>query len=89
MDSTRCLTWWEKPVLWSDWQELERQALIMCQRTGETYKESKRTGMPDWWIEKVARSWYRAKRRYHRIKRGNEARKLEGIRRLLAEIGCE
>ena len=89
MESTRVLMWWEKPVLWSDWQELERRALLHCQMTGETYRDSKRDGMPAWWVEKVAKNWHRAKLRYYRIKRGNEARKLEGMRRLLAEIGCE
>jgi len=80
---------WQKPVLWSDWQQLEHQALLMCQMTGETYRDSKHMKMPDLWIEKVARGWYRAKRRYHRIKSGNEARKQERMRRLLAEIRCE
>ncbi len=89
MESTRVLMWWEKPVLWSDWQELERRALLHCQMTGETYRDSKRDGMPDWWVQKVAKNWHRAKLRYYRIKRVNEARKLEGMRRLLAEIGCE
>jgi hypothetical protein len=44
--------------------------------------------MPHWFLERVGRNWYRAKRRYFRIKHGNEARMNQGLRNLLAEIGC-
>jgi hypothetical protein len=82
------LPWRQKPILWSDWQQLEQQALRTCQRTGETYRDSKRCNLPDWFMERVARNWYRAKRRYWRIKRGNESRLKRGLVNLLAQIGC-
>lgn len=82
------LPWWQKPLLWSEWQQLEQQALRSCQMTGETYHDAKRLEMPGWFMERVARNWYLAKRRYWRIKRGNEARLNRGLVTLLAQIGC-
>ena len=80
--------WWKKPVLWSEWQQLESQALRSCQMTGETYRDAKETKMPQWFVEKVARNWFRAKRRYFRVKRSNESRKQRVLLFLLREIGC-
>jgi hypothetical protein len=56
--------------------------------TGETYRAAKETQMPQWFVEKVARNWFRAKRRYFRLKRSNESRKQQGLLFLLREIGC-
>ena len=82
------LLWWQKPILWSEWKQLEQQALRSCQMTGETYRDAKRANMPFWFMERVGKNWYRAKRRYYRIKRGNEARMNQGLKSLLAQIGC-
>ena len=77
---------WKKPIFESDWKELERRALSLAQKTGENYRNAKAADAPDWFIERMARCHYAARRRYWRIKAGNDRRLRHAMEWMLREL---
>ena len=78
--------WWKKPLLMSDWESIEHQALISATMTMETYDKAKETDMPFFFIEMVAKRRYQARRRYFRIRWKIANMKSQGALNLLHAI---
>ena len=78
--------WWKKPLLMSDWESIECQALFSARMVTNTYHNAKETGMPFCFVEMVARRRYQSCRRYFRIRWRIENMKSKGALNLLHAI---
>lgn len=75
-----------KPISPSDWEKLERQALVFASSSINTFKDAVESQMPTWFIQQCAKTKYRLIRRYHRVKRRAAEEKQLAIERLLHAV---
>lgn len=76
-----------KPVLLTDWEKLLNQAGAFAWQATEGYEKAKASGIPHWFLQRLARSKYRLSRRYVRLRRRVEKEQYETYKRLLHAIG--
>ena len=66
------IPWWRCPESQEEWDKLVEQRATFAASLIETHKRAVESGMPRWFIEKVARQRYRNIRKYQRTKRRAE-----------------
>jgi len=64
--------WWRRPQSQAEWDKLVEQKATFAAMAIDTHKRAVKSKMPQWLIEKVAKSKYRAVRKYKRTKRRAE-----------------
>lgn len=66
------IPWWRRPTSQAEWDKLVEQKEMFAASAIDTHKRAVESKMPQWFIERVAKSKYQAIRKYKRTKRRAE-----------------